>query len=267
MKTEFSNEQFEAACPDGIEYHWWSLARSRILARSINAFAGPKANVLEVGCGRGIAVKNLRNAGVNCFGVELTKVRPICGADKHIRVGIDAVELQVQELRYYDTILLLDVIEHIPEPDTFLQNLANAFPNLTHVIITVPARQELWSNYDEFYGHYKRYTIEMLETLASGLCWSLTSKSYFFHLVYLPAWIMSKLKMKRQIRLNPPPQGANRLIHRLISYVMTVDYYLFPKHLAGTSIIVCFHLGEDHCPTEKDRLREVKKSQTLMELQ
>ena len=245
MKTEFSNNQFDSAYPDGIEHHWWFFARNRILARTINSFAGPKSCLLEVGCGRGIVVESLRDAGLDCSGVELAKnVRPAYTAEKHVRVGMDAVELSDTERQRYDTILLLDVIEHIPEPVPFLRNLVDAFPNLSRIVITVPARQELWSNYDEFYGHHRRYTLEMLETLSGELCWDLNRKSYFFHSVYLPAWLMAKLKKNRETHLKSP-QGLNRLLHRLISYAMIFDYYLFPRHLSGTSVIGCLLLGKN----------------------
>lgn len=236
MKTVFSDDKYDNAYPDGMEYHWWYLARNRIVASTINAFPSHKSSVLEVGCGRGIVVKGLRDAGIDCFGVELAKVRPIRAAEEYIRVGIDAVELPNTERKRYDTILLLDVIEHIPNPATFLRDLTNAFPNLSRIIITVPARKELWSNYDEFYGHYRRYTLEMLETLSNEINWSLNGKSYFFHLVYIPAWLMIKRKVGRKTSLKPP-QGLNILLHRLISFVMVVDYYLLPGFLAGTSII------------------------------
>jgi len=242
MKTEFSDDQFECVYPDGMEYHWWNLARCGILAKEVSACAGSVSSVLEVGCGRGLVVKRLREAGIDCSGVELADVRPIQAAAQHIRVGTDAVDLPESERQRYDTILLLDVIEHIPEPVPFLQNLAAAFPNLARVIVTVPARQELWSNYDEFYGHYRRYTPEMLKTLSHELSWKLNRKSYFFHLVYPPAWLTMKLKKDRRIQFDPP-RGASRLIHRVVSYAMICDYYLFPRQLVGTSVIGCFQVG------------------------
>ncbi len=243
MTTEFTNDQFASNYPDGAEHHWWFLARSRIIARAIHACAGADASVLEVGCGRGIVVKGLRDAGIDCSGVELAKPRPISSAEEHIRVGTDAVALPGTERGRYDTILLLDVIEHLPEPAPFLQHLADAFPNVSRIIVTVPARQELWSNYDEFYGHFRRYTPEMLETLSAQLGWSLTRNRYFFHSVYLPAWVTVRVKKSRETRLKPP-HGSTRLLHKLISYAMIVDYTVFPKRLAGTSVIACFHLAE-----------------------
>ena len=238
MDTEFSANQFESAYPDGIEYHWWFLARSRIVADEINAFAGPRASVLEVGCGRGAVVKSLREMSIDCYGVELANVQPISAVKKYVRTGIEASELSSTERKRYDTMLLLDVIEHIPDPIAFLRNLAGAFPNLSRVIITVPAREELWSNYDEFYGHQTRYTLDELEKLSRRLGWRLAKEQYFFHSVYFPAWLLAKTRRDRKTVLKPP-RGIGKLAHRLISYFMIADKYFFPKRMVGTSAIGC----------------------------
>ena len=244
MTTEFSCEQFDSAYPDGVQDHWWLLARSRIVANAITTFAGPGSTVLEVGCGRSMVVQSLRDAGIDCSGVELARVEPIAVAKQHVRVGTDALTLPDAERQRYDTILLLDVIEHLPEPAPFLRELAGAFPNLSRVIVTVPARQELWSNYDEFYGHYRRYTPQMLDALSSELGWDLRRTGYFFHSVYLPAWIMMKLKRSRETCITPP-RGFEKVIHRLVSRAMVVDHHVFPRRLVGTSLLGCFTVEQD----------------------
>lgn len=244
MKTVFSIEQFESAYPDGIENHWWYMARSRIVANAIRAFAGSGSSVLEVGCGRGVVVQSLRKEGIDCYGVELAKVSPVKTIEKYIHVGTDAIDLPVAERQRYDTILLLDVIEHISDPVNFLQDLCKVFPNLSCIVTTVPARPELWSNYDRTYGHHRRYMLEDLEKLSSQLCWHINRESYFFHLVYLPAWIMMKLNKNRKT-IFFAPHGFFRLAHRLFSYFMLADYYLFPGWLPGTSIVGCFSLKEE----------------------
>jgi len=265
MKTSFSNDQYESAYPDGMECHWWTLARSKIVASWISAVSGSNCSVLEVGCGRGIVVKSLQDAGIDCAGVEIANVRPVHAVAQHISVGIDAVELSYGERQRYDTILLLDVIEHISEPVIFLRNLANAFPNLSHIIVTVPARHELWSNYDEFYGHYRRYTPELLEALSTELRWRLNRKSYFFHSLYLPAWLLVKLKKNRKIHLKPP-QGLHKLLHRLIAYAMITDYHLFPMSLVGTSVIGCLELGKNAAQHNSASVAFPLRSKTTGEL-
>jgi SAM-dependent methyltransferase len=239
MTTEFMDNQYELAYPDGIENHWWHLARNRIVLDEIKKFMTVGSAVLDVGCGRGITVKYLRQEGVDCKGVELASARALVGMDKHIHFAVNAVELPCDERSRYYIILLLDVIEHFADPVAFLQSLVSAFVRLSHVIITVPARSELWSNYDVFYGHHRRYTPEMIEDLAGELGWELVHQAYFFRPPYLPARALAALKKERKTKIDPP-QGLTRIVHRLISYGMILEQHVLPRRVPGTSVLACF---------------------------
>jgi len=244
MMTEFSDDQFDQAYPDGIENHWWILARNRIITSVIKKFTGADAVVLDVGCGRGIVVKYLRDEGIDCTGVELARANPVLSVRDHVRVGIDAWDLSFTERMRYDTILLLDVIEHVPEPAAFLQHLSDGFPNLSHFIITVPARQELWSNYDECYGHCRRYSLESLKSISIALGADYLWGSYFFHLAYPVCWAAAHLAKKRETKLHAP-QGIGKWLHKLISSVMILDYYILPGRVPGMSALACFSLNRN----------------------
>jgi SAM-dependent methyltransferase len=243
--TEFSGDQFALAYPDGIENHWWHLARNRIITSVIKAFAGPDASVLDVGCGQGIAVKYLREGGIDCTGVEPGEVTPLVPIGDYVRVGIEAGDLPLTERMHYNTILLLDVIEHVSDPVTFLQHLFLVFPNLSHVIITVPARRELWSNYDDFYGHYRRYTIEMLKNLSIELRVSHAWESYFFHLAYPLGWMVANIAKERATKLHAPQSQLSQWANKFISYFMMCDYCFLPRRLPGMSVLACFSLNRD----------------------
>jgi SAM-dependent methyltransferase len=242
MATEFSDDQYELAYPDGIENHWWNLARNRIVAHVTRKFAGVNAVVLDVGCGRGFVVKYMRDEGMDCSGVELARARPVCTVRDHVRMGIDAWNLPVAERIRYDTILLLDVLEHIPDPAAFLQRLSDGFPNLSYLIFTVPARQELWSNYDECYGHCRRYSLEMLKSTSVAPGADCILARYFFHLAYPLGWTAAHLVKKRQTTLHPP-KGIARWLHKLISWSMILDYFILPGRLPGMSALACFSLN------------------------
>ena len=57
----------------------------------------------------------------------------------------------------YDTIIYLDVLEHIEHDQ---KEFLNAFSNLNdggHLIVSVPAYNFLYSKFDKDFGHYKRY--------------------------------------------------------------------------------------------------------------
>jgi SAM-dependent methyltransferase len=241
MATEFSDDQYESAYPDGIENHWWNLARNRILTNVVKKFAGDGAAVLDVGCGRGFVVKYLRDQGINCTGVELAKSQPLVSVRDNVRVGMDAWDLSPAERMRYDTILLLDVIEHVPDSGAFLRHLSGGFPNLSHLIITVPARQELWSNYDECYGHCRRYSLEMLKSTSIALGADCVWCSYFFHLAYPVGWVAAHLAKKRETKLTAP-QGIGKWLHKLISWAMIFDYYILPGSMPGMSALACLSL-------------------------
>jgi SAM-dependent methyltransferase len=254
MATAFSDDQFDLAYPDGIENHWWILARNRILSHIIRKFAGAAAIVLDVGCGRGIVVNYLRDKGIDCTGVELALARPVFSVQDHVRVGIDAWDLPLAERMRFDTMLLLDVIEHIPDSAAFLKRLTGAFPNLSHVIIMVPACQELWSNYDECYGHCRRYSLEMLKSAAIALGADCIFAGYFFHLAYPLCWSAAHLAKKRETTLHAP-QGIAKWLHRLISGVMICDYHFLPGRVPGMSALACFSLGGSGNSGERNNKR------------
>jgi SAM-dependent methyltransferase len=252
MTTEFSDDQYDLAYPDGIENHWWNLARNRILTNIVKKFAGAGAIVLDVGCGRGFFVKYLRDEGIDCSGVELANAQPLVSVRDHVRVGIEAWELSLTERMRYDTILLFDVIEHIPAPAAFLQRLSAGFPNLSHVIITVPACQELWSNYDECYGHCRRYSLEILKSTPIALGADCIWASYFFHLAYPVGWAAAHLAKKRETKLHAP-QGIGKWLHKLISWAMIIDYYIMPGYVPGMSALSCFSLKRNGPSSQKAR--------------
>ncbi|MGI9285185.1 MAG: methyltransferase domain-containing protein [Pseudomonadales bacterium] len=243
MTTTFSERQYDLAYPDGVEFHWWTMARSHIVADVIAKQTLAGSPVIEVGCGRGVAVENLRALGIEASGVELAAVDPLLAVAQYVKTSLDAVSIPEQDREQYRTLLLLDVIEHMPEPVGFVQTLLEAFPNVSLLIVTVPAGQELWSNYDEFYGHYRRYSLPMLKQLADNLNWEMVKESYFFHALYLPARLLAILGKKRQTRI-AAPQRWQKWWHRMMALVMKIEYLMLPKYVKGTSAIACYKLAD-----------------------
>lgn len=239
--TAFSAEQYAAAYPDGIERHWWTAARTRLVAACIARCAGRDATVLEVGCGRGVAVRGLTALGVRCFGVELADVVPLPEVEGIVTTAANALDLSEAIRSRYDTVLLLDVIEHLSDPEAFLRDLEAGFPSLARVIVTVPARREIWSNYDEYYGHRRRYDLNDLHELANRLGWETRLSQYFFHVLYPPAWVMKKFGVRRAVRIVAPTGWRSR-IHALVAHAMALESRVLPGSWRGSSAIACFEL-------------------------
>jgi hypothetical protein len=238
--TTFSDEQYELFYPPGFEYHWWAVARNQLLAKIIQRETGKSAVLLEVGCGKGVVVKSLNDSGFNIHGVELADVIPLEGAQHLVDASTDAFDWAVEHGAEITALLLLDVIEHLPEPEQFLKRLEGSFPNLAVVIITVPARQELWSHYDDSNGHYRRYSLEMLETLAVNLHWTTQYSGYFFRVPYLLMRLMYMFGIARDEKIHSPGK-AMRSIHRLVSAACQLEQAILPRRIRGSSAYAVYY--------------------------
>jgi len=238
--TAFDEQQFAEPYPDGIEQHYWTLARNRKVLEAVQiALAGEdKRLVVDIGCGRGITLDYLRKNGIEVLGCELGHAKPISAEiAPFLQYDSDAVELSVEVRDTTGVLLLLDVLEHLPEPMNFLNSMADAFSNTHTVIVTVPARQELWSNYDEYYGHFRRYDFASSEQLFDGNRFKVVFRQYLFRLLYLPALLLKRMGKKRAISIQAP-KGVTLLIHKLIARWFDLESAVLARSCPGTSLML-----------------------------
>ena len=180
---------------------------------------------------------------LNGWGVELGKVSPLERAAPYVSVGTDAHQFKLVDRASIQVLLLLDVIEHLPEPVRFIKSLLLNFPNVSHLLITVPARNELWSNYDEFFRHYRRYDMDMLRQMAVEQGWRMIKVTYFFHFLYLAIRFHRLFFNIREVRLTYS-KGIMQPIHYLVAYLSIVDYFLIPDLVYGSSLLCSLHVSD-----------------------
>lgn len=233
--TQFDADQYDHAYPEGIERHWWHIARNGIVLDWLRR-DGVTEKIVDVGCGRGIVLAHLREAGIDSVGVELGVAKPLPSVREHIRYGVDALTLPAEERAGYRAMTLFDVIEHLPDAQGFLRALLAAYPNVRRVVITVPACPELWSSFDSYHGHYRRYTMASLRELAEQAGCRVARTSYFFHSPYLPARLLAGEGKQRSTQVFAP-QGFGIAVNRAIAGVMRLDYAFLPGALKGSSLI------------------------------
>jgi hypothetical protein len=154
-----------------------------------------------------------------------------------LHLGQDAMAMAPAFRERVRTILLLDVLEHIPGPAAFVASLAEAFERCTHLLITVPARQELWSNYDTYYGHFRRYDLRSARSLYPNELFELTSEAYAFRLLYPPALALAAMSRNRSVSISAPTP-AMRPVHRLLASYFGAESILLPRWVPGSSLIL-----------------------------
>jgi 2-polyprenyl-6-hydroxyphenyl methylase / 3-demethylubiquinone-9 3-methyltransferase len=97
---------------------------------SITSLAGKK--VLDVGCGGGILAESLSKAGAIVSGIDLSnkalKVAELhqleSGTTVHYR-SISAEDLAKQEPEQYDVVTCMEMLEHVPDPNSVVQACAD----------------------------------------------------------------------------------------------------------------------------------------------
>ena len=124
-------------------------------------------NVLEVGAGIGSFTKNyekkIRNLTLSetddsNFNLLTSKFK-----DKNNIKVINSFTSQISET--FNTILYLNVLEHIEKDVEEINQALKKLKANGHLIILVPAHNELYGKFDKAIGHIKRYKIDFFKSL------------------------------------------------------------------------------------------------------
>lgn len=236
--SEYSPEQFSENYPDGMEDNYWIYARSKFVEHKLRKRLTPNDCILEIGCGTGIVLQHLLKAGLDCRGVELGRPKIPVEVQDRVITGVGFQDLDANYRSSITAVLLLDVLEHLANPEAFLQETADALPNSKVLMVTVPARAELWSNYDVHFGHYRRYSASALKSLMEGSGFVVDEIGYFFHTLYPLIFTFSRFGLERRVK-NSAPRPV--WLHRLAAYWYFFESLALPRQLWGSSLYALAH--------------------------
>jgi SAM-dependent methyltransferase len=113
---------------------WGALNSMRV--KTVLAHSGKK--VLDAGCATGEYVTFLRQRGYDAYGIDLLPSAAWAGPDRQrFRVG-DVLHLPYAD-KEFDTVLLLEVLEHVPDAEGVLREVRRV--SRQNLIISVPDAQ------------------------------------------------------------------------------------------------------------------------------
>lgn len=167
------------------ERHWWWRARERVILDVLRAHrprAGWRA-VLDIGCGDGLFFDTLAKLeGVTVVeGVEPARELVSPDGPHAERIYVTPFDEHFQPSRRYSLILMLDVLEHLPDPVAALAHATSLLETDGVLLATVPAFRTLWTRHDDLNHHYTRYTRRTFRSVADAAGLRVTSARYFFH--------------------------------------------------------------------------------------
>lgn len=162
------NPNFYSPLFEAEDRHFWFRSRNAVLERIIAAETAALPDgfrVLEVGCGTGYVLRMLHNTcrrglvvGMDLFADGLVLARQRSAAPV-VRARIEAAPFATP----FDVIGLFDTLEHIDDEAAALSNLRRLLRSGGVLCLTVPAYEELWSDFDVESQHCRRYSPDVLQ--------------------------------------------------------------------------------------------------------
>lgn len=167
------------------ERHWWWRARERVILETLRA-RQPRdgwPSILDVGCGDGLffdALAALPGARI-VEGVESSTELVSPDGPHRDRIHVAPFDAHFQPGRRYSLVLMLDVLEHLPEPVAAMRHALSLLEPHGTLLVTVPAFMSLWTRHDDLNHHYIRYDKRSFAVLAEQAGLRIESSRYFFH--------------------------------------------------------------------------------------
>jgi len=141
-------------------------------------------NVLETGAGIGATTLLLNNG---CYAKwlllepdrEMSKILDKKISEKELPANCKLQTGTIDQLtEIFDTILYIDVLEHIESDKEEIKKAAALLSNGGHLIVLSPAFQFLYNPFDKAIGHYRRYNKKMLRQLTPATLKMLNCRYY-----------------------------------------------------------------------------------------
>lgn len=131
-----------------------------------------KGDILEIGCGIGNFTTYLERYG-NIYAIDIEKnyINLTKKVAKKSSVGIGDIESGKYffNQHIFDTIVCINVLEHIKNDHQALKNIYKLLKKGGHLIILVPSHQSLYGPIDKAIYHFRRYDKKRLIKEVSSL--------------------------------------------------------------------------------------------------
>ena len=184
---------------DSAGAHWYYRAKSAAMLQMLGH--APVQSVLDVGAGSGFFSRQVLDRTQASAAICVDPNYPAEHEELHGGKPLSFV----QDVSRFDgdLVLMMDVLEHVPDDTALLAGYAAKVAAGTRFLLTVPAHMWMWSGHDVFLEHHRRYTVGEVDRLVARAGLKLLRSSYYFGLT-LP--LAAGMRLGR--RLNPFQRDA-----------------------------------------------------------
>ncbi|MDD4254481.1 MAG: class I SAM-dependent methyltransferase [Methanofollis sp.] len=156
--------------------------------------------VLDAGCGTGHMTLDLLHRGYDVTAIDCSPdlIHLVERSAKNHGYNVKTSQLNVEDCsrfgeNTFDTIVCLDVLEHIKDDKKALRSLHLILHDSGRLIVSVPSLKSLYGERDLKIGHYRRYSRDELITKIQDAGFQIEEIRYWNILGVLPFFISEKL--------------------------------------------------------------------------
>ncbi|MDA8744936.1 class I SAM-dependent methyltransferase, partial [Rubripirellula amarantea] len=153
-------------CGEELELFQHAIHWKETLRRQIEPYLGD--HVLEVGAGIGGTTRVFHNQSRRrwtCLEPDPVLADQLRGSELDVEVELGTLE-SLTDQKKFDTILYIDVLEHIEQDAEELRLAARHLNPGGYLVVMSPAHPWLYSPFDKALGHFRRYTKQSLRAVA-----------------------------------------------------------------------------------------------------
>ena len=196
-----------------------------------------RVSVLEIGCSSGYLLGDVQFIdNINYIGSDIVKTPLIRLASKYPKnpfVRCDILNSPFLE-NSVDIVVALNVLEHIEDDYGAVEQICKILKPGGILIIELPFNQNLYDSFDEALFHFRRYSLDRVNNLATKSGMKTTAVAYTGILIY-PIFYLYKKFFSRIFKLKPENEIKSSGNSWLFNFLLTLE--------KNTSMLKAFNAG------------------------
>jgi SAM-dependent methyltransferase len=180
------------------KHHFWFVSRTQLIAWAIRRHFPDARSFFDAGCGAGGVVERLSASLPNMTFTAGDALAAGIAFARQRAPAVSFVQLDVRRLPYdreFDIVGAFDVIEHLDDDQQALSEIYRATKAGGGLIVTVPQHRFLWSAFDEYSCHRRRYSRRELVGKVERAGYVVERVTSFMTFT-LPALVASRLRQR-----------------------------------------------------------------------
>jgi SAM-dependent methyltransferase len=221
--------------------YWWYVGRLTWAKNLVARYHRSKVEAYaDIGCGTGGFAKEMRSS-LSIAKVALVDAHPEALNKLAQESGVSVLACDITKelpLPFTPTLVsLMDVIEHVEDDEALLARVAQALPSGGCLLLSVPAHQILYSEWDRLLGHHRRYSRSELRAKVARAGLRVREAHYMWSFLFAVGF-WRKVRPAKQTSLEFPPVSSltNKLLI-LLSRIEWAVQRILPAPF-GTSVIL-----------------------------